>query len=653
MSRSHRAIVLTRSAALAGLAALASLASLASCSADPPRAGSVCAPGTQQCSANVYETCASDGESWVASLDCGAQNLLCFTGVGCRLCDPGSLACGGDGFDIVRCGSDGSRLDVIGRCDPEVGQLCTGAGECADACGLAEASRSYEGCEYWAVDLDNAVTNDQGPAAAQQFSIVITNPLELPASVKVEVNDAPPGQAPLLRTVATAYLNRIPGGGDLEIIDLDPRELDCSTDPRLNDGSHTCLSSRAFHITSTAPIIAYQFNPLENVSVFSNDASLLLPQSALGNDYLVMGWPQTLATSEDGNTNADIDLRAFLTIVGTQDATTVKVQLSTRTIAGGGVPEGVAGSVLEFALGPYDVVNLETDDFNADFTGTVVDADKPVAVFSGSEASDVPLFETFATRDCCADHLEEQLFPETALGTTFVATQSPRRTYYLDEAGWDVAVLEQETEVWRILAAEGELGTGTNVYTNLPPPNDYFSMGRGSYVTFEAKRDFVIVADEPISVGQFQTGQQTAGIPSSIPGGDPSFTVLPPTQQWRDKYVFLVPNKYVFDFLLIAMPVGTELVYDDLPLATALPRCEYETAGLIPDGMVMKEYLSVRCPLSLPLASEPDNPALQDDGRHTLKSVSGESFGLVVYGFDRFVSYAYPGGTNVDVINPE
>jgi len=41
---------------------------------------------------------------------------------------------------------------------------------------------------------------------------------------------------------------------------------------------------------------------------------------------------------------------------------------------------------------PYDVLNLETGGFgaDADFTGTRVDADKPVAVFSGSEASDVP-----------------------------------------------------------------------------------------------------------------------------------------------------------------------------------------------------------------------------------------------------------------------
>jgi hypothetical protein len=414
------------------------------------------------------------------------------------------------------------------------------------------------------------------------------------------------------------------------------------------------LSANAFHIVSTAPIVAYQFNPLENVAVFSNDASLLLPQSALGEDYLVMGWPQTLANSEDANVNAGIDLRAFLTIVGTREATTVRVQLSTPTIGGSGIPAGNIGDILTFAIGPYEVINLETDEFAADFTGTLVDADAPVAVFSGSEASDVPDFETFATRDCCADHLEEQLFPIAAFGTQFVATKSPRRTAFLFEGGYDILPLDTEPEWFRVLASNED----THVLTNLPPPNDSFSLQRGQFATFEVDRDFVLFADEPVSFAQFNGSQQTAGIPVAIPpdpqrvpGGDPSFILVPPVQQWRDKYVFLVPNKYTFDFLMISAPVGTELFRDGLVLDAVLA-CEYESAGMLADGMTMKEYVSIRCPLSRPDAADPGNPAYQDDGRHVLESEDGERFGLIVYGFDSFVSYGYPGGTNVELINP-
>jgi hypothetical protein len=626
-------------------ALLFALLAATACSNSRPH-GTACDPGTPRCNMNRYEVCAGDGATWLLGEDCSAEAMVCLQAIGCRVCDPNSLACGGDGFDIERCASDGSHYDPIARCEPVSGQLCAG-GACKDACTLANETRSYEGCEYWAVDLDNAVTSDQGPAAAQQYSVVVSNPLEIPASVKVEVDDSLPGEAPLYRTVAQVELARVPGGGDLKVINLDAREVDCSSDPRLNDGTGTCLSRRAYHITSTAPIIAYQFNPLENVGVYSNDASLLLPQSALDGQYVVSGWPETLAITNDGNTNGGIDLRAFLTIVGTREATTVQLTLKNDIVPGSGI-SGHAGDIIDLAIGPYDVINLESDGFNSDFTGTGIFADKPIAVFSGSEASDVPYFTSFAFRDCCADHLEEQLFPESSLGRNFVGAHSPRRTKYLEEAGWNVAVLDEEPDWWRVVGTDED----TTVTTNLPPPDDSFMLGRGQIWTFSSTRDFVLTSNHPVAFSQFEGSQQTVGLPSTVPGGDPSFAMIPPIEQWRRKYVFLVPNKYVFDFLMIAMPVGTRLRYDGLPLADALPRCEYKSAGFLSNGSEMKEYVAIRCPLSMPDAADPTNPANQDDGRHTLESEDGEAFGLVVWGWDRFVSYAYPGGSNVDVINP-
>jgi hypothetical protein len=40
----------------------------------------------------------------------------------------------------------------------------------------------------------------------------------------------------------------------------------------------------------------------------------------------------------------------------------------------------------------------------------------------------------------------------------------------------------------------------------------------------------------------------------SLPGGDPSFMFVPPTEQWRSEYVLLTPDKYAFDFLVITAP---------------------------------------------------------------------------------------------------
>src|SRR5215470_9879949 len=182
--------------------------------------GDTCEAGSFRCDRNQYEQCADDGNSWQAVNDCAAQNQICVLNVGCRVCSPQSFSCGGDGFDVVLCRDDGTGYDTVGRCEPENGDECTG-GQCKNACDLAAETRTYEGCDYWAVDLDNAVVANQGAAAAQQFAVVVSNPLEVPADVIVEVNDAPVGQPPQLRQVDHAFLERIPGSGDLHVFLLD------------------------------------------------------------------------------------------------------------------------------------------------------------------------------------------------------------------------------------------------------------------------------------------------------------------------------------------------------------------------------------------------------------------------------------------------
>jgi hypothetical protein len=340
--------------------------------------------------------------------------------------------------------------------------------------------------------------------------------------------------------------------------------------------------------------------------------------------------------------------------------TGVAVTLSTATIPGPNIRAGQPGDTLTFNIGAHDVINLETGGFNADFTGTRVSSDKPVAVFTGGEASDVPYFSTFAERDCCADHLEEQLFPSSALGSQFVAVKSPERTRYLAEAGMNVAVPQdprnEAPDLWRVLAVRD----ATVVTTNLPPPDNRFFLDAGDVVTFRSNRDFVLDATRPVSFGQFPVSQQRTFIPTLVdgvraPGGDPSSMMVPPVAQWRSKYVFLVPNKYVYDFMLIALPQTSSLFFDGEDLMAVLPRCEYFPAGELnlSGDAVPTKYVGLRCPLSDPEIEDLFNPIYQNDGRHVLESRDGQRFGLMVFGWDSYVSYGYPGGTDVRQINLE
>ena len=86
---------------------------------------------------------------------------------------------------------------------------------------------------------------------------------------------------------------------NLEVFNLGPREVDGSADGTFNTGTGTALTRHAYKVTSDFPIVAYQFNPLDNVNVFSNDASQLLPFSGLEQRRRPRvrrpGWPQTIA----------------------------------------------------------------------------------------------------------------------------------------------------------------------------------------------------------------------------------------------------------------------------------------------------------------------------------------------------------------------
>lgn len=640
----------------------------------PSSLGPICEIGAVRCRADALESClanAATGDAdWFVTDDCGASGLICSSALGaCATCNPGDGRCSGQVPE--RCSSDGAAWEQRSACDGTPGSACR-AGGCVDLCGLAASQRSNVGCEYWAADLDNANVGVSLNAASQQFAVVVSNAQpDIIARVTIERDDTAPGDPSAPVQVAAADVPPL----SLRVFKLGPREVDGSAPGEFDTGTHTALTRAAYRITSDVPVVAYQFNPLENVNVFSNDASLLKPVEALANnsgqlsnDYVVLGWPQTIASTEDPDTNFNpanpIDLRGFLTIVATRPDTTVRVEPTTRVLGdGAGIAPTEPGDSLEVKLQPFDVLNLETDDFNADFTGSLIYADQPLVVFSGSEASDAPFFETLATRQCCADHLEEQLDPVRTAGRRFVATVGWSRTRAVSEAGATVGVVEQ-VEYYRVIAVTD---AGATVNTTLDGADRTFTLdGKGDFADLAASRDFTIDASAPIMVGNISPSQNAAGIPRGLPGGDPSFIVLPPVEQHRPNYVFLTPDKYSFDFIRIVAPPDTTVVLDGRIIVQSgnvvvdpLTVCErFPGDGLTEEqrGSPLPPFFTYRCQLSFPVIDPQQDsnnllPGSQNDGVHRLDA--NRPVGVLVDGFDAFVSYAYAAGTELVQIVPE
>jgi hypothetical protein len=640
-------------AALAGLVALAP-----SCRFDPayrdfdPAIVQPCAEGAVECRGASLVRC--EGEKPVVVDDCGARGMACAPELSrCTPCRPGELTC--EGGAVTKCDPDGQKHTPVETCDPDQGYACRG-GACVNLCSEAARHKSNIGCEYWPVDLDNAVLPD-GNAAYQQYAVIVSNPQpDVSAQITIEEDVSSPGQPPNVRVVASATV----GVRHLEVFKLGPKEVDGSAPNEPNGGTHTALTRNAFRLRSNVPIVAYQFNPLENVNVRSNDAALLLPTTALnqgGRSYVVASWPQTITRSVDPSENGNVDLRAFLTLVGTTPNTKVRLKTMARVVPGGPFPEGIPkGAEVEAVLQPFEVLNLETGEFNADFTGSIIDSTAPVVVYTGSEASDAPFYSTVAERSCCADHLESQVPPLRAVGKSYVLGRMPNRSRAIAAAGGGTGPVE-EAELYRVMAVSSGK---TTVKTTLPAPWSSFSLeGEGAHVTIAAYQDFLLEADKPVLVADVQVSQEAAGISiqNGLPGGDPSFVFVPPTEQWRNDYVLLTPDKYAFDFLVIIAPFSATVYVDGLPLDANV--CEISPGdGLDEATRKAKDppFLVHRCQLSFPiidpLARPPDNvkPGRQNDGVHRV--VSDLPVGVLVYGFDYRVSYAYAGGTELLDINP-
>ena len=87
----------------------------------------------------------------------------------------------------------------------------------------------------------------------------------------------------------------------------------------------------------------------------------------------------------------------------------------------------------------------------------------------------------------------------------------------------------------------------------------------------------------------------------------------------------LAPNKYALDYVSIIAPQETEVYFDDRPVDN------WEPVGESLMWQVSR----------FPIA----------DGVHLL--VADKPVGVLVYGYDSYVSYGYPAGLNLNVVDPE
>jgi hypothetical protein len=292
-----------------------------------------------------------------------------------------------------------------------------------------------------------------------------------------------------------------------------------------------------------------------------------------------------------------------------------------------------------FKLSRYTVVNLESDQpttdifacamsgQDGDFTGSQVHADKPIVVFTNGErgigfggAENVvypPDWDDQNDDICCTDHLEEQLLPVTALGKEFAVPRSPLRS---TDPNW------KEPDIVRVVATVDN----TQITTNLPAPYNSFTLNARQQKTFAATTGFSLKSTNAVQIATYLVSQQFV---KNGYIGDPSQLLIPAAEQHRKDYVFLVPDTFQSNYIVLAKPIDAKVMLDGFPIEMA----EFANCVKGPIGIVAgTDYEQLTCPIA--------------EGHHQVSA--DKPFGLSVYGYYNVGSYAFVGGSDVKIINP-
>jgi hypothetical protein len=425
----------------------------------------------------------------------------------------------------------------------------------------------------------------------------------------------------------------------------------------------------AFHLVSSVPVTVYQFSALEYAGQggpsgkdwsqcigtvtscaqtgmpvgcysFTNDASLLLPSTAMTGNVRILGH-EGIDPPPANPLGQAPGISTFAAITATADNTTVKVKVSgtgnvLASANGTDVPATSANGIITLTMNKGDVAQLMSQQADAaDLSGSLVQANNPVQVITGSACTVVP-----DGAPAC-DHIEESNFPAETLGQDYVVAQptGPHgvvfghqvRIYgnvdgtnltYSPSAPPGCPTTINAGQVVECGSPVGNVCPQQHLFT---PPTRTGPCGNGNIVT----QDFEIKGDNAFGVATFSQGAWLVDPSTMAPNqeGDPDQSLVAAVKQYRTKYVFLAPTDYTENYALVVAPDGASVSIDGT--VTSVMATPVGTSG----------FGVMRIPLQA-----------GNGGAHVL--TASKPVGLQVMGYGSYTSYTYPGGLNLALIAP-
>jgi hypothetical protein len=523
---------------------------------------------------------------------------------------------GGSGSGGGSLGTDGGG-SVLGG---DGGGVVTMMGGDPTTCAEAASSNSYVGCDYWPTVLANNVWS------IFDFAVVVANT----GSTEADITVTGPNGFTQTANVPANQLTKIylPWVSELKGPDTDS----CGDAMPLT--ASVLSHGGGYHLVSSVPVTVYQFNALEykgeggpsgknwdscpgttmtcdeddmpiGCLSYSNDASLLLPSTAMTGNYRVMGEHGWSEQADDGSGSQDI-MGAYFAVTATQDNTDVTVQISStgRVLAGTGIAATEANGILKFSLNAGDVAEVVGDlGDQVDLSGSLINATKPVQLLTGIPC----IYQPEGSPSC--DHIESSVFPAETLGKHYVVSPP---------------TAPNGNVVGHVVRFYGNVDGTHLTFTPSMPSGCKATLDAGEVVDCGVVQgSFDVSGDHEFGVGTFMLGGSLLDPDSAE--GDPSESMVIAVEQYRTRYVFLAPDDYDISYVDIVTPSGNSITLDGNPVSQA------PTTITSSYGVIRKKITGGGA-----------------GGSHVLTATSPVSIQVIGYG--TATSYQFPGGLNLNSI---
>ncbi|MGE4179955.1 MAG: GEVED domain-containing protein [Limisphaerales bacterium] len=336
----------------------------------------------------------------------------------------------------------------------------------------------------------------------------------------------------------------------------------------LNDA----IRNRGIHVTATAPVGVQAISRVAHTT----DGFRALPTEVLSGEYVVAAFPNTqVGVPEISGTQ--------FALVATQPNTTVVI---TPRVETGPRIAGVPYSIVLTNVGDcYQLRN--TNDAPADLTGTLIEADQPVAALGGHLCANVNSSSLFY-----CDYLVEQLLPVERLGTEFFTAPLATRT---------------GGETVRVVAARNNTTLTVNGGSPIVLTN------RGDVYETLLTQAGHFVANRPVLVHQYASSSDRDGVVNS----DPFMVTVPGRSHFAASHAFATggTNFLTHHVTVIAPSSVTSLTLDGV------------VTNVVFTPIAATGFRYARLGVT--------------QGNHTLSGSA--DLGVIVYGWSEYESYAWPG----------